>query len=450
MYHSKKRKHIGWWIALTVAFVLLVLAAAVLAALHMSDSLVTHSLPASRPAQQTVRTSSPVSVPASDDAVAERLPPNLPDEMRAMWIAHPDWDNYDISTESAMRETAKAMFDNCKELGLNTVIVAVRPFGDALYKSEVYPWSHLITGVQGQDPGYDPLTVLVEEAHARGLRIEAYINPYRISNGGMGREMLSADNPAMLHPDWVREVSGGLWYDPALPEVQQLVVHGVQEIVRGYDVDGIHFDDYFYPEGKDSAFDEDTYQQLGQGEDRDAWRRENVNTLVRAVYEGIKQIKPDMPFGISPQGNNTNNYNMQCCDVLLWMRTPGYIDYVMPQNYWGFGYTGVNGDTRPAFENKCTEWAGYERSAEVRLYNGLAVYRVGFGDGGVNDQSEWYSGHNVADQIEYARGVEGFSGFALFRYGSLFANGDVVDTGAMRNVDLAISEREAIQKLLGE
>ncbi len=351
----------------------------------------------------------------------------LPEEMRAMWISFIEWEGVDISTEANMRAVAGKMFDNSAALGMNTVIVAVRPFSDALYKSEIYPWSHVITGTQGQDPGYDPLAVLVEEAHARDLRIEAWINPYRVSGAANGPLELASTNPAVQHPDWVRNV-GGVWYDPGLPEVQQMVADGVREIVKNYDVDGIHFDDYFYPEfsaeqrdaGEDKAFDEATFAKYGVGKELATWRRENVDTLVAAAYRAVKEEKPGVSFGISPQGNNDNNYNAQYSDVRNWMATPGFVDYVMPQLYWGFAYRTASGRDDYAFANVCATWAGFARDPSVKLYAGLGAYRIGAGDGGANGQSEWQSGHNLADMVAHLRAVNGFSGFAMFRYDFLF------------------------------
>ncbi|MDL2254581.1 family 10 glycosylhydrolase [Ruminococcaceae bacterium OttesenSCG-928-I18] len=397
-----------------------------------------------------VPSGAPESVAPEGPAAVETAAP-LPEEMRGMWISYLEWLKNDISTEEKLREVVQRMFGECRDMGLNTVIVQVRPFSDAFYPSEYFPWSHHLTDEQGEDPGYDPLAVMVEEAHAHGLRFEAWVNPYRIDldGGDLGPGELSDDNPAVLHPEWVREVEeSGVWYDPGIPEVQQLIVDGVREIAEKYDVDGIHIDDYFYPaftaeqieDGEDVAFDEDTYAQYGEGQDLAAWRRENVNTLVRSCYDAIKQVDPEISFGISPQGNNDNNYNQQYSDVKLWMETPGYVDYVMPQLYWGFNYRLQNGSDRYAFGNITAEWAGYPRHESVRLYAGLGAYRIEEGDGGDNDQAEWESGHNLADMAEHLRGVDGFTGFALFRYEVLYGR----DAS-----DLAEDEIAALTEMLG-
>lgn len=379
--------------------------------------------------------------------VSTGTPTSQTKEMRAMWISYLEWEKADISTEQAMRTAAGTMFDNSVALGMNTVIVAVRPFGDALYPSQVYPWSHLLTGTQGQDPGYDPLAVLIEEAHNRGLRFEAWINPYRVQGAANGPKTLSENNPAVLHPDWVREASG-LWYDPGLPDVQELVTQGVLEIVQNYAIDGIHFDDYFYPEfspeerekGLDKTFDETTYLQYGIGKELATWRRENVNTLVEKVYRTVHETKSQVVFGISPQGNNENNYQIQYSDVKHWMANPGYVDYVMPQLYWGFGYRTSSGREEYAFENIAASWAEFPRDESVALYAGLGAYRVGVGDGGANDQSEWESGRNLADMVLHLQQLNGYSGFGLFRYDSLFAADN----------EFAAQEVQALTQLLQE
>lgn len=359
------------------------------------------------------------------------------EEYRAVWISYLEWQRLAGCDEAAFRENVAAMLQNCADLGLNTVIAQVRPFGDALYQSELFPQSHLLSGTQGQSPGYDPLAILIEEAHARDLELEAWINPYRVQLTENLPSQLADTNPALLHPDWVQQANGGLYYDPGLPEVRQLVVDGVKEIVANYDVDGIHFDDYFYPT-TEASFDADTYAQYGQGMELADWRRDNVNQLVQQVYQAVKETDPAVRFGISPQGNNANNYDQQYSDVALWMSQPGYVDYVMPQLYWGFGYLTASGRDDYQFSSLCRYWVGLERCSEVSLYIGLGSWRIGEGDGGSNDQAEWSSGHNLADMITDLRAA-GCGGFALYRYDSLYASGWP---------ELAAAELEAMASVL--
>ena len=359
---------------------------------------------------------------------------------RSVWFSYFEWQTTDCSGEDAFRAAVREVSQNCVSLGLNWITVQVRPFGDAVYPSELFPWSHVVMGTQGEAPSFDPLAVFVEEAHAAGLKFEAWINPYRVRLTESQPASLSPDNPALTHEGWAKEAAGGLYFDPAIPEVQAYIVDGVREVVRGYDIDAVQFDDYFYPT-TEASFDEDTYAAYANGAPLADWRRENVNALVRAVYAAVKEEKPEVIFGISPQGNNDNNYNGQYSDVALWMTEPGYVDYVLPQVYWGYGYTLQSGSQRFAFENITQEWALMERAEDVALYFGLGAYRIGDGDGGANDQTQWSTGRNLADQVHTLEQTAGVSGFSLYPYRYLFANGE--------HPDLAAAECAALREALG-
>ena len=376
----------------------------------------------------------PQSAPASGAASVSSAPQSQPaagGEYRAMWVSYLEWESFDFSSESAFAADVDAMMANCAALGLNTVIAQVRPFADALYPSELFPYSHLCTGTQGQDPGFDPLAVLVQSAHSHGLQLEAWLNPYRVRlNAACPAGELAADSPALAHPDWVKRVGDGLYFDPSDPQAQQLIVDGVAEILRNYDVDGIHFDDYFYPT-TDPSFDAEEYAASGKAQSLEEWRRQNVNQLIRAVYAAIKAEKPQVRFGVSPQGNMDNNYNSQYSDVALWMAEAGYVDYVLPQLYWGYGYATASGSTRYAFENLTAEWAALPRAPSVALYFGLGAYRIGVGDGSSSDNAaaQWQTGHNLADMVVTGRGA-GADGYVLYRYDFLYKNADWADLAA--------------------
>ena len=218
---------------------------------------------------------------ASQPAVtATAQPAATGDEYRAAWITYLEYQTMDLSTEEAFRSGIATAFDNLQAMGITTVIAHVRPFGDALYASSIFPWSHLLTGTQGQDPGYDPLAVMVQQAHSRGMRLEAMVNPYRVRGSATTPPQLAPQNPAAQYQadpakaDWVIAVGDGLYYNPGIPEVQQLIVDGVREICENYEVDGIQFDDYFYPEGADDSFDAAAYAQYANGQPLAAWRRQ--------------------------------------------------------------------------------------------------------------------------------------------------------------------------------
>ena len=192
-------------------------------------------------------------------------------EYRAVWISYLELQGMDYTTADGFRAQAAAMMDNCAALGLNTVLVQVRPFGDALYPSALYPWSHICTGTQGADPGFDPLDLLLTEAHSRGLSLEGWINPYRLRASASSPAVLAETSLANTHPEWVVEVNGGLYLNPAIPEAAAYVVDGVAELVRNYPVDGVHFDDYFYPT-TDPSIDAAQFAASGAA-DLAQWRR---------------------------------------------------------------------------------------------------------------------------------------------------------------------------------
>ena len=368
------------------------------------------------------------SIPAGNNAEPAPSPqaapnPALPSgEWRAVWVSYLEFAEMDFSSESAFRADAAALMDNCLSLGLNTVIAQVRPFGDALYRSSLFPWSHLCTGVQGQDPGFDPLDVLLTEAHARGLSLVACGIPDRLRSSASMPPAIAESSLLNNHPEWVCTVNEGAYLNPDIPEAADYVVQGVAELVQNYAVDGIHFDDYFYPTTDPSI---DAAQFAASGEtDLTAWRRANVTRLVNAVHDAVKAADPTLRFGVSPQGNPDNDRNEQYTDLSVWLTASGadaVVDYLCPQIYWGYGYTLSSGSTRFAFENITAEWLALPRAESTALYFGLGAYRVGVGDGGSNENSlsGWSTGRALADQVAFLR-EQGAGGWALYRDGSLF------------------------------
>ena len=362
-------------------------------------------------------------VPMSQDVAAEKKQ----SERKAVWCSYEDLDIEDKS-QDGFEEAIETMFDRVVSWGMNTVVVHVRPFSDAMYPSKYYPWSKYASGKQGRNPGYDPLAIMVEEAHERGLRIEAWINPYRISNTSIRLSSLPKNHPARK---WsakkatkrnVLTYGGKVYYNPAKKEVRQLIVNGVKEIVTGYDVDAIHFDDYFYPtmppKQYQNAFDAPEYrayvkQQKKQNKGYKGivnWRRSNVSTLVKEVYQAIKKINPDVEFGISPAGNieNLRSKNSYYVDIDTWLKNPGYVDYICPQIYWGF----QNGQY--SYDKVLDSWTSLERDASVNLYVGLAMYRTVY-----ISSSEWKNKKNVMQRsVAYTRAMNDTDGFYFFTYSS--------------------------------
>lgn len=344
--------------------------------------------------------------------------PAAAQEIRAVWVSFLEWQHTDFSSESAFRADAAAIMQNIASLGANTVFAHVRPFGDALYPSRYFPFSHLCTGTQGQDPGFDPLAVLVETAHAQGLTLEAWINPYRLQANGTPAE-LCAQSPALLHPNWVKHTATGLYLDPASIEVQQYLADSIRELCTNYAIDGIHFDDYFYPTTAPD-FDADSYAASGCTISLADWRRQNVNDLMRACYAAAHAF--NVRFGVSPQGTLSGCRDGQYSDAALWLAKPGYCDYLIPQLYWGLNYR-KNGSDALSLGRLAAEWLSLPRTESVQLAFGLGAYRIGDGDEGDTSGpgTEWCTGHAIATQTRTLRSL-GASGAALYRYAFLFAN----------------------------
>lgn len=336
---------------------------------------------------------------------------------RAVWVSYLEWQQMDFSTEAAFRTQTEQMLDKIAALGATVVLAQVRPFADALYPSAYFPLSHLCTGQQGQALGFDPLKIWVTAAHARGLQLEAWVNPYRVRQGQT--PALCAQSPAVLHPDWVKTTDTGCYFDPANPAVRQYIADALGELCQNYAVDGVHFDDYFYPT-TDPAFDADDYAAAQTPLTLAQWRTENVNALMQLCRQTVHGF--GRRFGVAPAGDPAQCAATQYSDAALWLRQPGYADYVMPQLYWGLQYT-KNGDTSHSLARLAAQWAALPRSGEVALYAGLGAYRIGAGDGS-DLGGEWQTGHALADQWRALQGA-GILGGGLYRYDSLFSGQDL-------------------------
>ncbi|MBU5450664.1 family 10 glycosylhydrolase [Acetivibrio sp. MSJd-27] len=335
-------------------------------------------------------------------------------EMKAVWISYIEYQSL-LSGKNEMDFTSSVdrMFDKVKSLGLNTVIIHVRPFADAMYPSKYFPWSKYISGTPGKNPGYDPLAILLKQAHAKDLKLHAWINPYRIGSPANVPEGSIIHQWAQEKEDYIL-TSGGNWYlNPAVPQVQQLVIDGVKEIIESYPVDGIHFDDYFYPT-TDPGFDSITYQKAQAGLSLAEWRMENVNQLIQGVYQAIKSFNSNLLFGISPSGIIKDNYDSIYADVRKWGTQKGYVDYLCPQIYFGYENPYV------PYDKVLKEWN--EITSHVDLYVGLAAYKVGLSDHYAGTgKLEWQQNSNLlARQLSDARSVSRYKGFMLFSFNSLF------------------------------
>lgn len=324
------------------------------------------------------------------------------DTKKACWISFLDIEVLlQDKTEKEFRAKVSDMYDNVIKYGMNTVIVHVRALGDAMYPSDYYPWAEYFT-TDRSDPGYDPLQIMLDLAHQKGLKFEAWINPYRLSRDSESTASFKATPYYERFRPFTIEYKASarqtcLVLDPAKQETRELITNGVEEIVRNYDVDGIHFDDYFYVSGMADNLDI-------------ASKKANVNALVSQVYDTIKSINPSCTFGISPAGN-PDNARKQGADIDTWLSAPGYIDYIMPQIYWTDIYVTSKGVER-MFTNRCTAWQEINQQG-IPIYVGLALYQAGTKS--KTDLGWASSDNNLAYQYLTAKQL-GYDGYALFRY----------------------------------
>ena len=355
------------------------------------------------------------------------------DELRGVWISYLDWEKMPADQEAFKREVDK-MLDRCVELKMNAVFVHVRPDADAMYPSSYFPWSRFVTGTQGHNPGYDPFAIFVKTAHSKGLQIHAWVNPYRVTGSHNTWEQVSEQNPAKKwltdgdpsNDRWVLKQNGAYYFNPAIPQVRELIINGVREIAQKYTVDGIHFDDYFYPEVDNSNesrwFDKPEYDASGSSLSIARWRRENVNELIRGVYRAVKEARPSAQFGISPEGyvEHLRSDNRLFADVDVWLSHDGYVDYIMPQIYWGFEHQLSNGSPAPfAFENNLKTWISLVKRGHAKLYIGLAMYKAGSNARDNTGIPEWKRYDDIISrQVEAGRASGSVSGYCFYEYSS--------------------------------
>jgi len=357
-------------------------------------------------------------------------------EMRAVWVttvANIDFPSQpNLSTEEQKQEI-RQLLDLHQADGINAIIFQVRPAADAFYQSEMEPWSRYLCGKQGQAPTpfYDPLAYIIEEAHKRHMELHAWVNPFRVRSNKT--DQLVEEHPYMQNKWWGWDYNGKTYFDPGIPDVREHTMQVVLDIVRRYDIDGIHFDDYFYPYRSHSNAklpDENTFRRFG-GEyypDRiEDWRRENINILIRELSQAIKEEKAWVKFGISPFGiwknttskedklptkNATSNYDILYADVIKWLKE-GWIDYCAPQLYWAIGY-------KPADYAKLLKWWN-ANSYGRNMYIGHSLYKI-------NSQSEeeaWRSPLEIERQIDALRQMDHISGSIFYSSKHLTKRKDV-------------------------
>lgn len=358
-------------------------------------------------------------------------------EMRGVWLStvnNLDWPEVgSYNNTKLQKELLKEKFDFIVENGMNTVFFQARPMGDALYESSYAPWSKYLTGTLGGDPGYDPLEFAVEEAHQRGLEIQAWFNPFRIDSNSQNFSIdeyineLPENCILKSNPDWIVKYDKYHYLDIGIPEVRKYVIDTIIEVVKKYNIDGVVLDDYFYPypvDGLDFP-DNETYEKYGEGFDsKDEWRRNNINSFISELNENIKEENESVKFGVSPfgiwrngesiGGSNTNglsSYDEIYVDSIKWIKE-GWLDYIIPQIYWQFDYSAA------PFATLVDWWSKQVENTNVQLYIGHAVYKI-------NDSSygeAWLNENEIINQVIYARGNSKVKGSCFFRLKSLEEN----------------------------
>lgn len=345
-------------------------------------------------------------------------------EMRAVWIAtvnNIDWPSSpDLSVDEQKKEMI-GLLDLMKQYNMNTVVFQVRPAADAYYSSSFEPWAQWLTGQQGRapDPFYDPLEFVTAECRKRGLDIHAWINPYRAITDTVNTT--STNHITKIHPEWFLTYGRTVYFDPGLPQTRDYVARVVSDIVRRYDIDAIHLDDYFYPYriSNVSFPDDSSFARYPMGytlEQKDDWRRENVNIIIKQLSDSIKAIKPWVEFGISPFGVWRNsdkdtcgsetkagvtNYDDLFADILLWQKN-SWIDYITPQIYWHIGF-------KVADYAVLSDWWSHNTYG-CRLYVGQAPYRIGR----KVRIKEWRTSKEIIRQIKLNRTFPTISGSMFF------------------------------------
>lgn len=352
-------------------------------------------------------------------------------QMRAVWVstvANIDWPTAKGLSIAKQQQQFITILNKVQQMHMNTVVVQIRPAADALYPSNLFPWSQYLMGVQGQNPGYDPLAFMLKQAHERNIQFQAWFNPYRVSlQSDITR--LAPNNPARLHPDWVIKYGTQLYFNPGLPQVRAYITKGIMEVVNKYNVDGVHLDDYFYPypiAGRTFS-DQATYQRYGAGfSNIGDWRRNNVNLLVKRVHDAIKKARPYVSFGISPFGVWRNqstdptgsatqagvqDYDDLYADTRTWIKN-NWLDYITPQIYWSIGFA-------PAAYDVLVPWWAHEvDGTRVQLYTGMAVYKIG-----TSTQSPaWSDPNEMPRQLTLNNKYPEVKGSMFFSMKELFQN----------------------------
>ena len=337
-------------------------------------------------------------------------------EFRGAWIQCVNGQFQGMGTQQ-MQKTLAYQLDELQKDGANAIIFQVRPACDALYESSIEPWSHFLTGVQGKAPVpyWDPLQWMIDECHKRGMELHAWINPYRAKT--KSSYTLASNHIVTKHPEWSFRYDGLVVMNPALQENRDYICKVVEDIVKRYDIDGLHIDDYFYPSGLPMEYDAASYQASRSSLSQADWRRENINELVSEMYSAVKKADSDCVFGISPRGVVSQDYNLVYADVEYWASHEGYCDYLAPQIYYGFEHSTAD------YAKTIRQWSEMTTAKGVSLRIGLAAYKAGNTDRYAgNGANEWVENNNIiARQINLSRQYDNVEGLILFDYKQIFS-----------------------------
>lgn len=336
---------------------------------------------------------------------------------KAVWIAYYELSEFTKGkSEYEFEQKINDEFSKLSSYGFNTVTVQIRPCADAFYLSEYFPSSIYFNGLQGGEMLYDPLKIMCSVAQKYKLNIEAWINPYRVSQDD-DYTKLSPDNFAIKNKKITKVVDGKIYFNPAYDKVTDLIVNGVKEIVKNYNISAIHFDDYFYPT-QSKSFDKKEYKKYGGDLSLTDWRRQNVTNMVKRVYEAIKTVNKNIEFGISPASNIENDKNNLYADVETWVKNR-YVDYICPQVYFGFK------NVYQPFMFTVKKWVKLCENTDVDLYIGLPLYKANTKDkyAAENDKSiinEFKNNNDIISrQITYISKIDKIKGYYIFSFSQL-------------------------------
>lgn len=336
---------------------------------------------------------------------------------KAVWIAYYELSEFTKGkSEYEFEQKINDEFSKLSSYGFNTVTVQIRPCADAFYLSEYFPSSVYFNGTQGGEMLYDPLEIMCSVAQKYKLNIEAWINPYRVSQDD-DYTKLSPDNFAIKNKRMTKAVDGKIYFNPAYDKVTDLIVNGVKEIVENYNISAIHFDDYFYPT-QSKNFDKKEYKKYGGDLSLTDWRRQNVTNMVKKVYETINSVNKNIEFGISPASNIENDKNNLYADIETWVKNR-YVDYICPQVYFGFK------NVYQPFMFTVKKWVKLCENTDVDLYIGLPLYKANTKDkyAAENDKSiinEFRNNNDIiARQITYISKIDKIKGYYIFSFSQL-------------------------------